>query len=183
MWQKILIYLAIAAAIAFASFSSGWTVKGWKDQKDLVVLQTQQIQEIGQANEELAKQAKDARANDNLLIQKVNEQNSKTDDSIATLLTSLRGQSDEIGKVQIAIRAFSGGKCSFGPDADSLFQRAYQAAYYGAEYPDPNSAAASGKATGSHAANALPAAAAKLRRIIPAAAGRPSHHAVQPNHR
>jgi hypothetical protein len=118
--------VAIVLLMLIAGFA-GWHIKGWKDD-------SAQLKVANKATEQLAQQFTNVVDSYNVLAKQVEASNKATEDSIAGMTQALGEQDHEISKLQLDIKTIPVGSCQFTPDADSLYERAYQAAF-GASNP------------------------------------------------
>jgi hypothetical protein len=136
--------MAIALALLLlmgASVVVGWHVRGWHDDSaqlkqtraDISGMHTQMVDVVNASNH---------------LTDTITRQNKVTDDSIAQFTTTLGSQDHALTQIQVDIKSLPVGDCRLTPDADGLYQRAYQAAFGTSIHP----AAATGKASGRDAA-------------------------------
>jgi hypothetical protein len=145
---KILGILAAMLILVVISGFGGWHVRGWHD--DSKQLRSTQA-DIGL----MSQQFNGVINASNNLAATINTKNQVTESSIAGLVNSLGTQDHELDQIKAGIKALPVGTCAFTPDADGLYQRAYQTAFGTASHP----AATAGKAGSSHASHRAAAAA------------------------
>jgi hypothetical protein len=104
----------------------GWKVEGWHAD----------AQTLKQTNAAMADSIKQSAI--------INVQNDHTAQGMADLLTQLQGQAHAFDTIDKDLASHSLGTCALSPDADRMYQRAYQAVFPGG---------ATNQAGGSHAAD------------------------------
>lgn len=117
-------YLLLITAVICATMGAtgGYVVRGWKDGSADNKAQTDK------ANAAYA-QINDLMVNSGKMADALNTFNGVTAGQLATLGQQLEDQSHAFTAFQLDLQRTPVGNCTFNPDADRLFQNAYQAAF------------------------------------------------------
>lgn len=137
---KILAMIGALLLTMIVSGFGGWHVRGWHDD-------SKQLKAANAAVVSLQNGFAGVVTASNNLAATISGQNKATENSIAELTLALGNQDHALAQLRQDIKTIPVGNCSFTPDADSMYQRAYQAAFGGPGYP----ATQAGKAGGGNA--------------------------------
>lgn len=112
------------------SLSGGWYIRGWHDD-------SKQLKKTNSDIAAMHAQFADVVTASNQLTDTISASNKATDGLITGMMQTLGSQNRALSQIQLDIKSIPVGTCSFTPDADGLYQRAYQAAFGAARRQDP----------------------------------------------
>lgn len=122
------------------SFGSGYKVKGWRDDSSALKQSQAAVSNLNKGFQAVVTAA-DAETD------AINKLNQQTETAQSVLTQQLGDQNNAFMQIQLGLKGANVGGCTLTPDADSLYTRAYQAAF-GTAGPQVS---AKGKAGAGHA--------------------------------
>jgi hypothetical protein len=149
IYKLLAIIVALFLLVALSAFG-GWHIRGWHDDSAQLKKANADIASLNAGFSTVVTAS-------NQLAATISMKNQATEASIAGLTIALGDQDHALAQLRLDIKSIPVGTCSFTPDADGLYQRAYKTAF--GDTSDPTSG--SGKASIGHANHSAATAASR----------------------